>query len=99
MEHELLHVLDEVDIVSRWMPPEAYKDDMVLKYLTNAEAVDNAMYQSWFRGAGFTNWLKDGLWSPEHNRRKDIRDSAQQYAKLQSRIEDLRVAITNRPSP
>jgi hypothetical protein len=98
MEHELLHVLDEIDIVSRWMASEAAKDDKVLKYLSNAEPVDNAMFENWFRGSGFTNWIKDGLWVPEHNRRKSIRDAAHQYAALQSQIDDLRIKITNRPS-
>lgn len=99
MEHELLHVLDEIDIVSRWMAPEASKDDKVLKYLSNAEPVDNAMFQSWFRGNGFSNWLKDGLWAPEHNRRGSIRDDPLQYAALQRQIDDIRIQMINRPSP
>ncbi len=98
MEHELLHVLDEIDIVSRWMADEAYKDEKVLRYLSNAQPVDNAMFQSWFRGSGFSNWLKDGLWAPEHNRRGSVRDAAHQYAALQRRIDDIRIRMTNRPS-
>jgi hypothetical protein len=99
MEHELLHVLDETDIVSRWMAPQAIQDDKVLRYLSNAQPVDNAMFHSWFQGNGFSNWLKDGLWAPEHNRRKDIRDAAHQYAALQTQIDDIRIQMTNRPSP
>jgi hypothetical protein len=99
LEHELLHVLDEIDIVSRWMAPEAYKDDKVLRYLTNAQPVDDAMFRSWFQGDGFSKWLQNGLWAPEHNRRKDIRDTAHEYAALQSRIDDLRADITNHPPP
>lgn len=98
MEHELLHVLDEIDIVTRWMPPEAYKDDKVLKYLSNAAPVDDGMYKSWFKGDGFSNWLKDGLWVPEHNRRGTIRDASSQYAALQRQIDDIRIQLTNRPS-
>ena len=98
MEHELLHVLDEIDIVSRWMAPEAYKDDKVLRYLSNAEPVDDVMFQSWFRGSGFSNWLKDGLWTPEHNRRGSVRDAAHQYAALQRQIDEIRIQMTNRPS-
>jgi len=97
MEHELLHVVDEIDIVSRWMAAEAYKDEKVLKYLSNAASVDNAMFQSWFRGTGFSDWLRDGLWAPEHNRRGSIRDAAHQYAALQRQIDDIRVQMTNRP--
>jgi len=99
MEHELLHVIDEIDIVTRWMPPEAYKDEMVVRYLTNAEAVDYKMYQHWFQGKGFTDWLKSGIWAPEHNRRGSIRDSAHQYQALQKQIDDIRVRMTNRVSP
>jgi len=99
MEHELLHVLDEIDIVSRWMAPEAYRDDKVLRYLSNAQLVDNAMFQSWFRGSGFSNWLRDGLWVPEHNRRGSIRDAAHQYGVLQRQIDAIRIQITNHPSP
>ena len=98
MEHELLHVLDEVDIVSRWLAPEAYRDDKVLKYLSNAEPVDNGMFETWFRGDGFSNWIK-GIWAPEHNRRGGLRDAAHQYAALQQQIDALRIQITNRPSP
>jgi hypothetical protein len=99
MEHELLHVLDEIDIVTRWIAAEAYKDDKVLRYLSNAEPVDYAMFQHWFQGSGFSNWLKDGLWAPEHNRRGSIRDAAHQYAALQSQIDDIRIKMTNRVSP
>lgn len=98
MEHELLHVLDEIDIVTKWMPPQAYKDDMVVKYLTNAAPVDEGMYQSWFKTDRFSNWLKDGLWTPEHNRRGTLRDAASQYAALQNQIDDIRIKMTNRPS-
>ena len=99
MEHELLHVLDEIDIVNRWMAPQTYQDNMVLRYLSNAGPVDNAMFQSWFRGRGFSNWLKDGLWTPEHNRRGGVRDAPNQYATLQRKIDDIRIQMTNRPSP
>jgi hypothetical protein len=69
MEHELLHVLDEIDIVSKWMPMNLYRDNMVLKYLSNTEPVDNAMFQSWFKGNGFSDWLKGGFWAPDQNAR------------------------------
>jgi len=99
MDHELLHVLDEIDIVSSWMAPQARNDEKVVKYLSNAEPVDNAMFHSWFQGSGFSNWLQDGLWTPEHNRRGGVRDAAHQYAALQRQIDDIRIQMTNRPSP
>lgn len=96
MQHELLHVLDEIDIVSRWMVPQVYSDEKVTRYLTNAELVDYSMFRSWFQGDLFSNWLKDGIWAPEHNRRGSLRDGAHQYAKLQSEIQDLQVQMINR---
>jgi hypothetical protein len=99
MEHELLHVLDEIEIVSRWMAPEAYKDDKVLKYLSNAEPVDDSMFKYWFQGSHFTDWLSNELWAPEHNRRKHIRDDAHALATYRNEIQDLRIKMTNRPSP
>jgi hypothetical protein len=98
-EHELLHVLDDVDIVSRWMPPRASQDEKVKKYLTNAEPVDDSMYRFWFQGAGLGNWLRDGLWAPERNARRDVRDSRTQYGILRRQVEDLRIQATNQPSP
>jgi hypothetical protein len=99
MGHELLHVLDEIEIISKWMPSNVVRDDMVLKYLSNAQPVDDAMFRSWFQGNGFSNWLKDGIWAPEHNRRGALRDSPAQYRLLQHQIDDLRIKMTNRPSP
>lgn len=98
-EHELLHVLDDVDIVGRWMPPKASQDEKVLKYLTNAAPVDDSMFRFWFQGPGLGNWLRDGLWAPERNARKEGRDSRAQYGILQRQIEDLRIQATNQPSP
>jgi len=96
MEHELLHVLDEIDIVSQWMPSRGYQDQMVRRYLGDAQTVDDSMFRHWFRGTRFQDWLRDGLWTPEHNRRKDIRDSAAAYAPFRQRIEALRIQQVNR---
>jgi hypothetical protein len=97
MEHELLHVVDEIDTVSNWMPARAAQDEMARKYLLAAEPVDNPMFQLWFRGDGFTKWLQDGLWAPEHNRRARIRDAPAEYARLQEQIDNIRVQMINRP--
>lgn len=98
VEHELLHVADEIDIVSTWMPANLGRDDMVLKYLTNAQPVDDAMFHSWFQGDGLSKWLRDGFWAPEHSRRGGLRDAPAQYAQLQRQIDDLRIKMINRPS-
>lgn len=81
------------------MPPRASQDEKVVKYLTNAAPVDDAMHRSWFLGTGFTDWLRDGFWAPERSARKEVRDSRGQYGILQRRIDELRIEATNRPSP
>ena len=98
VEHELLHVLDEIDLVSQWMPAQARQDEKVKKYLTNAEPVDDSMFRFWFQGRGLENWLRDGLWAPEHNARAAVRDSPGEYGRLQRAIDALRIQAINRPS-
>ena len=97
MKHELLHVADEIDLVTQWMPSEAYRDHMVERYLTNAQTVDDSMMQAWFRGGRFEEWLRDGIWTGEHNRRAGIRDAPKEYAALQDQINTLRRKQINRP--
>jgi hypothetical protein len=94
MEHELLHVADEVDIITNFAPEESYKDEMVKKYLTKAELMDDAMLHSWFRDDRFSKWIRDGVWAPEHNARKAIRDAPAQYQALGKQISDLRSQAT-----
>lgn len=96
MEHELEHVADEIDIVSRWMPPRAYRDRMVRRYLADGRPVDDRMFRGWFRTGRFERWLKNGHWAPEHNRRQRRRDSPEAYRALQERIDRLRIRQTNR---
>lgn len=96
MEHELLHVADEIDIVSDWMPPRAYADRMVRRYLADARPVHQRMFRAWFRTDQFEEWLEQGLWAREHNRRKSLRDSPEEYGALQKQIDDLRASRTRR---
>lgn len=97
MEHELEHVADEIDIVSRWMPSNAYRDRLVRRYLTDAQPLSERTFSHWFRTEHFEEWLKSGLWAPEHNRRQSEKDSPENYAALQDRIDRLRVQQVNRP--
>ncbi|MCK5439966.1 MAG: hypothetical protein KAI97_08475 [Gemmatimonadetes bacterium] len=97
MQHELEHVADEIDIIRRWMPPRAYRDRMVRSYLADARPVTDRMFRNWFRTRQFEDWLRMGLWAPEHNRRKASRDSPENYRALQEEIDQLRIRATNRP--
>ena len=96
-QHELLHVADEVDLVTQWMPSHAYRDEIVERYLTNAQKMDDSMLQHWFRGDHFADWLRTGFWTPERNRRGGIRDAPTEYAALQEQINALRRKQINRP--
>src|SRR6266478_6958614 len=59
LEHELLHVQDEIDIVSRFMPMAALRDQYVQRYLVEGREVDDPMYRRWFAGTGFQEWVHD----------------------------------------
>jgi hypothetical protein len=96
MTHELEHVADEIDIVSRWMPTQAYQDDLVRRYLTQAEAIEDRTFRHWFIEKHFSDWLKNGLWAHEHNRRASTRDSPGNYMHLQQQIDRIRTAQVNR---
>lgn len=97
MEHELEHVADEIELVRHWMPPRAYRDRMVRRYLADGQPVQERMFRNWFRTDQFERWLRNGLWAPEHNRRQARRDSPERYRELQERIDEQRRRQVNRP--
>ena len=88
-EHELEHVVDEIEIVANWLPAQAYKDEMVKKHLTD-QPIPAQSYTGWIEGGHLQKWLHDGLWADEHNRRGDLRDSSAHYKELNEKIQDLR---------
>jgi hypothetical protein len=87
MEHELLHVRDEVDLITRYAPAEARRDQYVQRYLIDGREVDDSMFQTWFRGKGFEQWIHDGIWAPEHNRRGRARDSGTEWDRYRENID------------
>ena len=95
MGHELEHIADEIDIVRTWLPPRAYQDSRVSRYLGQAQPLDDRSSRHWFHGPAFTNWIKNGLWAREHNRRAASRDSPVEYGRLQQQIDALRIRQTN----
>jgi hypothetical protein len=82
MEHELEHVLDDMEIVKTWLPAFAYKDDIVDRYLGQGQMMDDSMFQQFIKGPKLQAWL-EGPWQDERNRRKNLRDSPQEYDRLQ----------------
>ena len=89
MEHELLHVLDERGIVTDYMTAQARQDQYVRRYLLEGAPVDDAMFRNWFQGTGFQDWIKNGIWVPEHNRRATQRDSGPEWERYRERIDSL----------
>lgn len=89
MEHELLHVYDEIDLVTRYMPAQALNDQYTQRYLVQGREVDDSMFQRWFRGAGFEQWIRDGIWVPEHNRRAQVRDSGPEWVRYREKIDAI----------
>ena len=74
LSHELLHVKDDIDIVSQYLPRELPRDEYVKKYLVDQKAVDDAMYRNWFLADRFEKYVRD-IWVTERNRRGAARDS------------------------
>jgi len=89
LEHEFLHVQDDIDIVSRFMPTAALRDQYVQQYLCQGKEVDDSMYRQWFAGSGFQNWVRDSVWVPEHNKRGDIRDSGAEWETFRRRMDEF----------
>ena len=89
LEHEFLHVQDEIEIVSRFMPTAALRDQYVQQYLCQGKEVDDSMYRQWFAGTGFQNWLHDGVWLPERNRREAVRDSGAEWESFRTRMDEF----------
>ncbi|MGH6962086.1 MAG: hypothetical protein ACREE7_16515 [Dongiaceae bacterium] len=52
LEHELLHVRDEIDIVTKWLPQQALADALVRANLSANARVPAAHFDEWIRGDG-----------------------------------------------
>jgi len=82
MDHELEHVADDIDIIKKWLPAFALKDDMVERYLGQGQLMDDGMFQQFIKGPKLQAWL-EAPWQEERNKRKSKRDSPQEYDRLQ----------------
>lgn len=105
IEHELLHVADEVDLVSAYLPALVGQDRGTwVAFLKEQTPVDEPTFQHVFvdqvpmlddrarvifAGSRFAQWIFGSLWLPEHNRRATRRDSAAEYAAFQRRLDAL----------
>lgn len=89
-EHELLHVLDDIEIMRKWLPEKAREDEWLKKYMTEARELDESSFDHYVRKDNLTPWLRDGLWTAERNRRAEIRDAPARYAELNEAIANIR---------
>lgn len=95
-EHELLHVLDDIEIIRDWLPAQVREDEWSRKYLVEAQELPDSTFDHYIRKDNLTTWFRDGPWLTERNRRAAIRDSAANYAHLSDEINAIRSQMTNR---
>lgn len=103
--HELLHVLDTINIVTNWLQPRVRADRTVSGHLVNAEPFVfgtvrqriNQVEQGFRRHIQATlQTAINNLFAQEANRRTGLRDSPAQYRIVQQGIDALRIRQVNR---
>lgn len=80
MEHEFLHVADEIEVLRTDVPARLRDDSIVLQYLIQKKPVDSAMFENWFKTSKFQEYV-EAVYAEEHNRRGRRRDSGMEYAR------------------
>jgi hypothetical protein len=88
MSHEYLHVKDEIEVATQFLPQELPKDEWVKKYLIDQALVDNATYCNWFTGDLFKKYILD-TWVEERNRLGRGRDSGAAYERYKQEVAKL----------
>lgn len=103
--HELLHVLDEIDIVRNWLVPQLLSEPTIARYLAQAQPY---VYGTQSQPIAlvereFHNFIQNtiqtavhNVWAVEANRRQGLRDAPAEYAIVQSRVDTLRARQINR---
>jgi len=79
MEHEFLHVADEIQVLRNDVPARLRDDSIVGQYLIQKRPVDNSMFENWFKTSRFEDYVQP-VYAEEHNRRGRRRDSGMEYA-------------------
>ncbi len=88
LSHELMHVQDDIDIVTQYLPQELQKDPYVKKYLIDQAALDDAMYRNWFCTDKLQQYLRE-IWAAERNLRGHQRDSGTLYERYKLNVAKL----------
>lgn len=103
--HELLHVLDEIDILRNWLPSKLLVEPIIANYLVQAkpyvygnQSQPIALVEQEFRTFIQNRMTNDAhnAWAAETTRRKDIRDAPSQYKIVQDQVDALRIRQINR---
>jgi hypothetical protein len=103
--HELLHVLDEIDIVRNWLPPRLNTEPTIARYLVQAQtyAYGTASQTIVQVEREFQTYMQNTLqtavhniWAVEANRRQALRDAPAEYRIVQERVDQLRTRQINR---
>jgi hypothetical protein len=105
-EHELLHVLDAMDIANNWLPLRLNTESTVARYLVQGQpyiygtpSMVLAQLEKEFQ-TFITNTIQVAifnLWATESNRRGHLRDAPAQYQIVQDKVDALRARQINRP--
>jgi hypothetical protein len=88
LSHELMHVQDDIDIVSQYLPQELPKDPLVKKYLIDQTPVDDSMYRNFFCTDKLQQNLRE-IWAGERNVRGGQRDSGALYERYKLNVAKL----------
>ena len=89
MEHELIHVADDIDIVSNWLPPRVRQDRQVIANLDYLNPIVERSYNHWIKKRKLEQWILKGPWAQERNRRQQLRDSKEEYGKVQDELASI----------
>lgn len=105
-EHELLHVLDEIDIVTRWLPAHVLAEPVVARHLVEGKPYVYGKASSTAMEQDFAEFIAKIIiadityfWVTEKNRRARLRDDPAEYRIVQDKVDRLRTQQINRPSP
>lgn len=102
--HELLHVLDETDVVKNWLPLQLVTEPTILRFLVQAQTYVYGTQSQPIAQVEreFHTYIQNSIqtavhnvWAVEVNRRQALRDSPSEYKIVQERVDTLRARQIN----
>lgn len=89
LDHELLHVADEISIVESYLPEKMRNDTYVKSHLLQGTAMPDKTFEHWYVKHHFEDWIEQGLWAPRHNELAAARDSGREWESYRQKIDAL----------